>query len=68
MFAAMADPLLGEITARYSDRYDVTVELGGRVVLTPKLTADAIRFREGGRPVTDAEFEALLGDLPGGPY
>lgn len=64
----MADPQLDEITARYSDRYDITVDEAGRVILTPKLTAAAADLRLGLQPVTDEEFEALLGDLPIGPH
>ena len=64
----MADPQLKEITRTYSDRCGIAVDEEGRVILAPKLTADAIRLREGGRPVTDEEFGALLGDLPTGPH
>lgn len=64
----MADPQLEEITRVYSDRYDITVDQAGRVILTPKLTAAAVRRREGSRPATDEEFEAAFGDLPTGPF
>jgi len=67
ILSAMADPQLEELTARYSDRYEIEVDEAGRVILTPKLTAEAIRLRLGSRPATDEEFEAAFGDLPTGP-
>ena len=63
----MADPQLEELTRTYSDRYDITVDDEGRVILTPKLTAEASRRRLGSRPVTDEEFQKHFGDLPTGP-
>lgn len=63
----MADPVFEELARVYSDRYDVTANEAGRIVLEPKLTAEAARLRLGGRPLTDEEFQQDFGDLPTGP-
>ena len=46
-----------ELSRVYSDRYDIAVDEAGRIILDPKLTAEASRLRLGGRPLTDDEFQ-----------
>ena len=64
----MTDPVFDELSRVYSDRYDITVDQAGRIVLDPKLTAAAMRLREGSSPVAHEEFQNHFGSLPTGPY
>jgi hypothetical protein len=48
-------------------QYEIGPVEDGRVILTPKLTAEARHARLGGRALTQEEFEAEFGDLPTGP-
>ena len=61
------DHQLAELTRAYGQQYEIQQAEDGRIVLTPKLTADARQARLGGRPLTDEEFEAEFGHLPTGP-
>lgn len=67
ILTAMEDRQLAELTRNYGQQYEITQAEDGRVILTPKLTAQARRARLGGRDLTDEEFEQLFGHLPTGP-
>lgn len=67
ILAGMEDRQLAELTRTLGQQYEIQPVEDGRVILTPKLTAEARHARLGGRPLTQEEFEAEFGDLPTGP-
>jgi hypothetical protein len=62
------DVQLGDLVEIGGRRYDVVPDRQGGVALEPAITRTVadIHREHGGRPVTQAEFDELFGDLP--PY
>lgn len=60
------DVAVGDLVEIDGRRYDVVPDRHGRVALEPAITTTVsdLHARHGGRPVTQAEFDELFGDLP----
>lgn len=60
------DVHLGDVVEIGGRRYDVVSDKHGGVALEPAITTTVadIHAEHGGRPVTQAEFDELFGDLP----
>ncbi len=59
------DVQLGDVVEIAGRRYDVVSDKQGGVALEPAITRTVadIHAEHGGRPVTQAEFDELFGDL-----
>ena len=60
------DVQIGDLVEIDGRRYDVVSDKEGGVALEPAITSAVaeIHAEHGGRPVTQAEFDELFGDLP----
>jgi NMD protein affecting ribosome stability and mRNA decay len=60
------DVQLGDVVEIDGRRYDVVSDKRGGVALEPAITSSVadIHAEHAGRPVTQAEFDELFGDLP----
>jgi hypothetical protein len=57
---------VGDVVEIDGRRYDVVSDKAGGVALEPAIaqSVEELRAEDGGRPLTEAEFDELFGDLP----